>query len=116
MANFRKRADQGEVSIRKIAHLPEGVTEVQPENGHYIIGHSESGHCHVIDAKPGTRVFSGKTARGMECLYAIVENPTALHQTAATPHKEISLDAGIFEFRNAREYDPFSEQVRRVAD
>lgn len=35
---------------------------------------------------------------------------------AAAPHGGYDLDAGIYEFRISREFDPFSEQARRVAD
>lgn len=53
---------------------------------------------------------------GMAILYAIVKNPTALKQDAASPHGEIPLEPGLYEFRVSREVDPFSEQIRRVAD
>ena len=54
---------------------------------------------------------------GLRILYAIVREPGAvLRQTAAREHESISLAPGIYEMRVSREYDPFREQARRVAD
>lgn len=112
-------AAQGEVRVFKIAALPEGMQTKSPERnraGAAIISHSESGHHHVI---AGAEVLErvDNVPAGMAILYAIVKNPTALEQDAPTPHKSIPLEAdSIYELRVAREYDPFAEQARRVAD
>ncbi len=52
----------------------------------------------------------------MKMLYAVLENPGQLVQDAAVPHETHNLPPGIYEFRIAREFDPFAEQARRVAD
>ena len=51
---------------------------------------------------------------GMQIFYAIF--PRALVQDAPTPHESYDLPGEFYEFRVAREYDPFAEQARRVAD
>ena len=53
---------------------------------------------------------------GMRILYALLDEPTMLIQDADEPHGSHMLDAGYVEFRIAREYDPFAEQARIVAD
>lgn len=115
--SFKIAAAQGEVNIRRIDAMPKGLAPISPENGSFIIGHSESGNTHVIDA-PGVMVMerTKDIPAGMRMLYAIVERPTELRQNASVPHETISLDPGIYSFRISREFDPFSEQVRRVAD
>jgi len=40
----RKTIPQGDVLLVPIVKIPEGVVQVSPENGQYIITHSESGH------------------------------------------------------------------------
>lgn len=117
MKTFQHAAAQGEVNIRRIDAMPQGLSPVAPERGVYIIGHSESGNTHVIDA-PGVTVMerTKDVPAGMRMLYAIVENPTALRQNAATPHEAIALPPGIYSFRISREFNPFTEQARRVAD
>jgi hypothetical protein len=117
MKTFSKSAAQGEVNIRKIKTMPEGLSPVTPENGAFIIGHSESGNTHVIDEGGVTVMERTKDVpQGMRVLYAIVERPTELRQNAAVPHETIKLEPGVFCFRISREYNPFTEQARIVAD
>lgn len=108
---------QGEVTIIKIDALPDGMKTAPVERNAkgFIIAHSESGHHHVLtggDAMERT----DKVPAGMKIIYAVLENPHDLVQDAPAPHEGFHLDPGIFEFRIAREYDPFAEQARRVAD
>lgn len=117
MKTFVKAAAQGEVNLRRIDKLPSGLAPMKPENGHYIVGHSESGHHHVIPAGEGVTVMERTDVpAGMNIFYAILDNPAALTQDAQVPHEAIHLDPGIFEIKISREYDPFAEQARRVAD
>lgn len=37
-------------------------------------------------------------------------------QDAGNAHETQVLEPGIYEFRISREYDPFADQIRRVAD
>jgi hypothetical protein len=111
-------AQQGEAKVFKIDALPKDMITRAPERdvkGAAIISHSESGHHHVI-AGADVMERTDNIPAGMAILYAIVKSPTALKQNAATPHKDIPLDPGIYEIRVSREFDPFAEQARRVAD
>lgn len=49
-------------------------------------------------------------------LYALLDRPVRLFQDAPDAHGEHVLEPGVYEFRIAREFDPFAEQARRVAD
>lgn len=108
---------QGEITIIKIDALPAEMETKKAERTAkgWIISHSESGHHHVLTGGDVMERTSGVPA-GMQILYAILDNPEALIQDAATPHGGYDLAAGIYEFRISREFDPFSEQARRVAD
>lgn len=112
-------AAQGEVRVYKIDAIPEGIVTRDPErnhNGAAIISHSEQGHHHVV---AGAEVIEriNDLPEGMKIFYAIVDNPTALEQDAPHPHGLVPLDAGsIYEFRTAREFNPFLEEIRRVTD
>lgn len=118
MNTFKMAAAQGEVNVRKVTTLPAGLLDVRPERGLYIVGHSESGHHHVLPARDDIQVMEQvkDVPAGMKIFYAILESPSALRQDAASPHEPIILDPGIFRISISREYDPFAEQVRRVAD
>lgn len=112
-------AAQGEVRVYKIDVMPTGIQTKTPErnkSGAAIISHSEQGHHHVV-AGADVMERTDNVPAGMAIFYAICKDPTSLKQDAATPHKSIPLDGGsIYEFRVAREFDPFAEQARRVAD
>lgn len=108
---------QGECRIIKIDALPDGIATKPAERVEkgFIISHSESGHHHVVT---GGDVMerTDKVPSGMQIFYAILSDPAEFVQDAANPHGGYSLDPGIYEFRVSREYDPFAEQARRVAD
>lgn len=111
-------AQQGEAKVFRIDVLPKDMATraaLRDAYGAAIISHSEQGHHHVI---AGAEVLerTDSVPPGMAILYAIVKTATALKQNAATPHKEIPLDPGLYEIRVSREFDPFAEQARRVAD
>lgn len=117
MKTFQKTAAQGEISIRRINRLPSDVAPLKPEKGHFVIGHSETGHHHVmtLDRK---QVFESKNPpAGMRVLFAILEVPADLvHQRGHDTHETIQHDAGIYELRLGREFDPYAELARQVAD
>lgn len=108
---------QGEITIIRIDALPDGITTKPAERCDLgaIISHSESGHHHVLTGGDVMERTSDVPA-GMRVLYAILEAPAALIQDAAVPHGHYDLPPGVYEFRCAREFDPFAEQARRVAD
>lgn len=109
---------QGEVRIYRIDTLPDGLVGKSPErdaSGAFIISHSEKGHHHVIGGDVDV-IEVPATSNAMRTLYAIVREPTKLRQTAPDAHGEIALEPGIYRLAPDREYDPFMEQARRVAD
>jgi hypothetical protein len=109
---------QGEITIIKLDGEPVGFRDMQaPQRiaSGWIISHSESGHHHVLT---GGNVMerTKDVPAGMQILYGILENPEQLIQDAQVPHGHFDLDPGFYEFRISREFDPFAEQARRVAD
>jgi len=115
---------QGELRIYKIDALPKGIGTKAPErteSGAFIISHSEKGHHHVLGGDVDVieheeKVEFGSQSIALRTLYAIVREPTALHQTATNNHDDIMLDPGIIMFRADVEFDPFGAQIREVRD
>ncbi len=106
---------QGEVVIIKIEALPDMETRpTQKSDKGFIISHSESGHHHILTG--GNVMERVSVPSGMQIFYAILDEPAEFVQDAASPHGGFDLAPGIYEFRVSREFDPFSEQARRVAD
>jgi len=120
MKTFKKICAQGEITTDIVAKIPDGATlrKVDPIGGKLVISHSESGHHHYIPACDAELLErTDNVPAGMQIFYSIVKNATALRQDAAVPHDEISLGADIiYRHRISREFDPFAEQARRVAD
>ena len=110
-------ANQGEIRIDRVDAMPDGETIPFAEKNAkgWIISHSEQGHHHILggDCEVLERT---EAPAGARILYAIVKEPTKLFQDAAVPHAPVDIDPGIYEFRIKREFDPFAEQARRVAD
>jgi hypothetical protein len=108
---------QGEVNIFRIDTLPEKM-ETKPveriDKG-FIISHSEKGSHHLLT---GGDVMERTTniPAGMRVFHAILADPQALIQDAQVPHEGYNLPPGIYEFRISREYNPFLELARQVAD
>lgn len=109
---------QGEITIIKVDAAPADfakMKKVDRTQKGWIISHSENGNHHLLtggDVMERTE----KVPQGMQILYAILENPAQLVQDATVPHGHYDLATGFYELRIAREYDPFAEQARRVAD
>jgi len=57
----RKAIPQGDVYLIPIKAIPAEVLSnpVNPENGQYIITHSETGHHHVVMERPTVKMFKG---------------------------------------------------------
>lgn len=86
--------------------------------GLFVIGHSETGHHHVLDRADGVTVnVLERAPEGMRILRAILEEPTRLiHQRPHDTHETIDLAPGEYEFRIAREFDHYAELARQSAD
>lgn len=117
MKTFEKIAAQGEITIVRVTNIENGHP-LALENGKLIIGHSETGHHHVLEHTRGATVTVSDTApEGMRILHAILKEPNKLiHERGHDTHETIELLPGEYEFRIAREYDHYAELARQSAD
>lgn len=109
---------QGEIYGRTVEDLPPDLADFTEKNtvGDWIIAHSESGNHHLLDGGATVMERTKDVPEGMRILYAILDAPAQLRQDAADAHEAHDLPPGLYELRIAREYDPWTEQARRVAD
>jgi len=114
---------QGELRIYAIDSLPNNIGTRRPERCEhgFILAHSEKGHHHVLGGNVDVIEHVetqklGSQSMALRTLYAIVHEPTALHQTATNNHADVMLDPGFYAIRADVEYDPFAEQIREVRD
>lgn len=114
---FKNCAAQGDLMLRRIATLPANVKPLAAENGVFVVAHSETGHNHVIEAKPNVQWYG--TDDPMVSYLQVIEATDATetllrHLRGHDTHKTIVIPPGVFEVRRQREHTP--EGWRRVAD
>ncbi len=108
---------QGEITIIQIDAIPAGIETraVGRTAKGWIISHSENGNHHLLTGGDVMERTSDVPA-GMGMLYALLDKPASLIQDAPVPHGGYDLEPGCYLFKIAREFDPFADQARRVAD
>ena len=103
---------QGELYIRRIDTIPPGLEPVAAEGGHTILGHSETGHHHVMDAR--TTTLYRLPEEIYELFLVATEDTPLTHLRDFDTHEPIMFPAGNYVVRRQREYTP--EGWRRAAD
>ena len=108
---------QGEIRAYRIDEIPAGARPLARDHGQFVIGHSETGHHHVLEAER-VEVFEADTApEGMRVLYALLETPGELrHLREFDTHAPQAFAPGAYMFRTDREFDHYAELARRSAD
>ena len=116
---FNNQAAQGELMLRRVSTHPEldKLPVVPRENGHLIIGHSETGHHHVIEEMMGVRHCRSDNPL---VNYLFVDDNcdggfvTLTHLRASDTHEALAISPGVYEIRHQREHTP--EGWRQVND
>ena len=105
---------QGDMLIIPVASIPETAKAAKPENGVYIVAHSETGHHHVIDRKRA-EVFEAADDAFVAYVRTLGDGAEIEHKRDFHTHETIKLPPnGTFQIRRQREYVP--EGFRRAAD
>ena len=112
MRTFKKVTAQGELHIVRVDALPSGLPALAAVEGHVIVGHSETGHNHVMDA---TRTTMYRLPEEIyEWFLVVSEADELVHMRPFDTHETIRFEPGIYRVRAGREYTP--EGWRRSAD
>lgn len=105
---------QGDCLITRIDELPNGLTQVTPENNRFIVAHSETGHHHVIEAANGVELYNSNDPF-ISYLHVIdTVEITLEHLREFDKHEAYLLKGGTYEIRRQRERSP--DGWRRVDD
>lgn len=99
----------GEVMLVQVERIPEGKTQSYTD---YIIGHSETGHHHVIES---TKQFE-MTEADKELYLRLFEPAEIVHKKTTDKHRTLTIPAGIYKRYHDTEYDPFEKIIKEVAD
>jgi hypothetical protein len=101
----------GENVLIPVGNIPEGKTESHTS---YIVGHSETGHHHVLEAEkqsPFDIIIVG------EDMYISSKQVSSLvHKKSHDIHKTVVVEPGFYQVKRKTEYDPFSKAIRQVWD
>jgi hypothetical protein len=122
MKMIDKTAAQGEIYIRRLGKPPKNFlargTPLKAENGRYIIGHSETGHHHVMERGGVEVVEMPSPEAGIRLLRMIVADPQKelVHERSYDTHETLGFGEGAYEIRIGREYDPYAQLARQQAD
>ena len=113
MRTFANIAAQGELRFTKLSARPKVKGKfVEPVNGTLIVGHSETGHHHVIAAECATL----ERIDGFTALLNVIKPCALQHFREHDTHEAISFEPGLYEVRTGREFDPFASTIRASAD
>lgn len=115
MRTFTKTCAQGEIGFIRLPDdtvVPANAIEVKPVNGRVIVGHSETGHHHVMTAER-TKLYQLPDSI-LECLMVVDQPDTLEHLRDFDTHEPTKFEPGTYKVRYLREYTP--EGFRRQED
>jgi len=99
----------GEVILKKVKSIPKGAKLIE-EGQKIIVGHSESGHHHVLEAEHGVTIkmyeIDGKTYLDLPSKVDLV------HQKSAESHGTQTFAPGIY-IREIRQSYSYGERIMR---
>ena len=105
---------QGDCLLTRVESIPDVAVAVIPINGKFVAAHSETGHSHVIEAKPGVELFDTENPL-ISYLRVIEQTETTLeHLRSFDTHEAYLLKGGCYEIRRQRQKTP--EGWARVED
>ncbi len=105
---------QGDLYIRRVDQLPKGVDAVSSEGGKVIVGHSETGHHHVMTADRTTMYRLPEEI--YSCFLVVREADELRHLRSFDTHESYQLPPGTYEVRRQRERAHVPEGWRRAQD
>ena len=113
---FTRMAAQGDFIIRRIEEIPGEVEAVAPENGVFVVAHSETGHNHVLEAEHVTAYKpAGVKEVDLYQMFLKVDAPSEInHLRSYDTHETLIVPPGKYEIRRQREY--VAEGFRRAKD
>lgn len=100
----------GEVLLVPIIEVPN--TKFAKHNK-FIVGHSETGHHHVLESK--TEFDVAELDKAM-LIVRLFEPADLVHQKTINAHKTLTVPAGTYKIVHKTEYDPFQKIKREVWD
>lgn len=99
----------GENILVPITSLPKGEVK---EFKTVIVGHSESGHHHILTSPQNMKIVEIDDRMYVETLF----DSLLSHKKTQDKHDTITVKPGIWEIKHKLEYNPISKAISRVFD
>lgn len=97
----------GENILVPISEIPNGE---RTQEKTYIVGHSETGHHHVLEGE-----FD--VIKAFDELFLEVQKPSQLtHKKSFDVHQTLTIEPGTYKVVRAVEYNPFTKALQNVWD
>jgi len=109
---IRRPIAQGDLLFIPVETIPATAKVKSSDGDVHIVGHSETGHHHVID-RPKAEFFEAADNEFIAYVRSLGD-AEVVHKRPHDTHKAVVLSKGDWEVRRQREYVP--EGFRRVAD
>ena len=112
MKKAENQAAQGDLLFIRVPHIPSDTKRVEPKDGIFIVGHSETGHHHTIGANGVVMLENPKDP--FTCYLRLACDADIVHLRTFDTHPTFTLSKGSWLVRRQREYTP--EGLRMVED
>ena len=118
LVRFRKIAAQGELGFMRISDaeakkLRTRARRVRPTAGMLVVGHSETGHHHVMDPDKSELY---QLPDELTKLLIVTEEDVLRHKRDYDTHQPMGFEPGAYKVRQLREYVPETMQSRTQYD
>ena len=100
----------GEIMLVPCDALPSGKTASSTS---YIVGHSETGHHHVLESKSEFEVL---TTEDKDLYFRLFDPASLVHKKATDQHRTLTISPGIYKRYHDTEYNPFEKIIEDVRD
>lgn len=90
------------------AEMPKGKAK---QLKRFIVGHSESGHHHVLESTVDMDVIEAA-----ETIIRVNRTAKLKHLKSFDIHETLTVEPGVYKITHKTEYDPFQKVMRRVFD
>jgi len=118
---IEKYGQQGDVILRKVDKLPDGLREIKPtKKGHILAAGEATGHHHCVTAFMANELLKKNDDYELRMYEEVGEDGKVyMVVTDETPitheeHEAVTVSPGVWEVTQVREFDPFAEEAERV--
>lgn len=106
---MNKAIRHGEVVLTPVTEVPKGKTSKQTS---FIVGHSETGHHHVLQ---GTEFEVTEISKN-ELYIRLFQPGKLVHQKQVDKHKTLPVSPGMYKISYKTEYSPWTKLISKVQD